>query len=137
MDKTQVKQTYEVFSKLQFVALNKYIKGMQLLYIALITNQWWIFTNRRKNSLCCLVSLPFCMGIYLARVSMSLGLTSVLYGHICCPSFLSLSLTSVLYGYICCWVSMSLRLTSVLFGYLCCTSFYVAWSHFRSVDCHS
>ena len=28
MDKTQVKQTYEVFSKLQFVALNKYIKGM-------------------------------------------------------------------------------------------------------------
>jgi len=39
MDKTQVKQTYEVFSKLQFVTLNKYIKGMQLLYIALITNQ--------------------------------------------------------------------------------------------------
>jgi hypothetical protein len=35
MDKTQVKQTYEVFSKLQFVTL----KGMQLLYIALITNQ--------------------------------------------------------------------------------------------------
>jgi len=28
MDKTQVKQTYEVFSKLQFVTLNKYIKGM-------------------------------------------------------------------------------------------------------------
>jgi hypothetical protein len=39
MDKTQVKQTYEVFSKLQYVALNKYIKGIQLLYIALITNQ--------------------------------------------------------------------------------------------------
>ena len=39
MDKTQVQQTYEVFSKLQFVTLNKYIKGMQLLYIALITNQ--------------------------------------------------------------------------------------------------
>ena len=39
MDKTQVKQTYEVFSKLQSVALNKYIKGMQLLYIAQITNQ--------------------------------------------------------------------------------------------------
>ena len=53
MDKTQVKQTYEVFSKLQFVTLNKYIKGMQLpvLYIALITNQWWIFTNRRKNKI--------------------------------------------------------------------------------------
>jgi hypothetical protein len=41
MNKTQVKQTYEVFSKLQFATLNKYIKGMQLLYIALITNQWW------------------------------------------------------------------------------------------------
>ena len=39
MDKTQDKQTYKVFSKLQFVALNKYIKGIQLLYIALITNQ--------------------------------------------------------------------------------------------------
>jgi hypothetical protein len=51
MDETQVKQTYEVFSKLQFVALDKYIKGMQLLYIALITNQWWIFTNRRKNKI--------------------------------------------------------------------------------------
>ena len=39
MDKTLVKQTYEVFSKLQFVTLNKYTKGMQLLYLALITNQ--------------------------------------------------------------------------------------------------
>jgi hypothetical protein len=39
MDKTQVKQTSEIFSKLQFVTLNKYTKGMQLLYIALITNQ--------------------------------------------------------------------------------------------------
>jgi hypothetical protein len=51
MDQTQVKQTYEVFSKLQFVTLNKYIKGMQLLYIALMTNQWWVFTNRRKNKI--------------------------------------------------------------------------------------
>ena len=51
MDKTQVKQTYEVFSKLQFVTLNKYTKGMQLLYIALITNQWCIFTNKRKNQI--------------------------------------------------------------------------------------
>ena len=51
MDQTQVKQTYEVFSKLQFVTLNKYIKGMQLLYIALITNQWSIFTN---INMCCL-----------------------------------------------------------------------------------
>jgi len=39
MDETQVKQTYDVFSKLQFVTLNKYITGMQLLYIALMTNQ--------------------------------------------------------------------------------------------------
>ena len=39
MDQTQVKQNYEVFSKLQFATLNKYIKGMQLLYIALMTNQ--------------------------------------------------------------------------------------------------
>ena len=37
MDQTQVKQTYEVFSISQFVTLNKYIKGMQLLYIALMT----------------------------------------------------------------------------------------------------
>jgi hypothetical protein len=28
MDLTQVKQTYEVFFKLQFVTLKKYIKGM-------------------------------------------------------------------------------------------------------------
>jgi hypothetical protein len=51
MNKTQVKQAYEVFSKLQFVTLNKYIKSMQLLYIALITNQWWKFTNRRKKKI--------------------------------------------------------------------------------------
>ena len=38
MDQTQVKQTYEVFSKLQFVTLSKCITGMKLLYIALITN---------------------------------------------------------------------------------------------------
>jgi len=51
MDQTQVKQFYEVFSKLQVVTLNKYTKGMQLLYIALMTNQWWVFTNRRKNKI--------------------------------------------------------------------------------------
>ena len=33
MDKTQVKQTYKIFSKLQFVTIKSYIKGMQLLYI--------------------------------------------------------------------------------------------------------
>ena len=39
MDWTQVKQTYEVFTILQCVTLKKYIKGMQLLYIALIMNR--------------------------------------------------------------------------------------------------
>jgi len=34
-----------------------------------------------------LVFLPFCIGLYVFRVSMSLGLTSVLYGVLCCPSF--------------------------------------------------
>jgi hypothetical protein len=28
---------------------------------------------------------------------------------------------------------MSLGLTSVLYGFLCCPSFYVTWSHFRSI----
>ena len=51
MDQTQVKQTNEVFSKLQFVTLNKYIKSMQLLYLALITNQWQVVTDRRKNKI--------------------------------------------------------------------------------------
>ena len=40
MDQTQDKQTYEVFSKLQFVTLKKNIKAMQLLYIAIITNKY-------------------------------------------------------------------------------------------------
>ena len=54
MDQTQVKQTCEVFSKLQFVTLNKYIKGMQLLYTLYSTNNesmMNIFKNRRKNKI--------------------------------------------------------------------------------------
>jgi hypothetical protein len=47
--------------------------------------------------LCRLVSHPFCLGLYVVRVPISLGLASVLYGSLCCPSF------------------------------------YVTWSHFRSV----
>ena len=57
-----------------------------------------------------LVSLPVCVDLYVVRLSMSLGLTSVLYVS--------------LYGVL---VSMSLGLTSVLYGFLCCPSFYVTW----------
>jgi hypothetical protein len=37
--------------------------------------------------LCCLVSHPFCLGLYVVRVPISLGLASVLYGSLCCSSF--------------------------------------------------
>jgi hypothetical protein len=50
-----------------------------------------------SDFLCHLVSIPFCMYLYGVLVSMSLGLTSVLYGFLFCPSF------------------------------------YVTWSHFRSI----
>ena len=43
MDLTQVKQTYEVFSKLQFVTLKKYIKG--------INNESMIFTNKMEGKI--------------------------------------------------------------------------------------
>jgi hypothetical protein len=36
--------------------------------------------------LCRLVSHPFCMGLYIVRHTISLGLTSVLYGSLCCQS---------------------------------------------------
>ena len=65
--------------------------------------------------LCHLVSLPFCMGLYVVRVSMSL---------------VSLPLCMVLYVF---QVSMSLNLTAVLYGSLCCPGFYVTWSLFRYV----
>ena len=44
-----------------------------------------------------LISVPFCVSVYVVRVSMLLGLASVLYGS------------------------------------LCGLSFYVTWTHFRSV----
>ena len=93
---------------------------------------------------------PFCMDLYVVRVSMSLGLASVLFGSLCCPSFyftcslyrfcmglysvrfsMSLDITSVCIGLYVVRVSMSLGLTPVLYGSLCCPSFYVTWSHFR------
>jgi ABC-type spermidine/putrescine transport system permease subunit I len=99
-----------------------------------------------------LLSLPFCMGLYSVRFSMSLDVTSGLYWSLCCPSFyvtwshsrsvwvsmlseflcqlVSLPLCMVFYVF---QVSMSLNLTTVLYGSLCCPSFYVTWSHPRSV----
>jgi hypothetical protein len=83
---------------------------------------------------------------------MSLGLASVLFGSLCCPSFyFTCSLyrfawVSILSDFLChlmsppvciglyvVRVSMSLGLTPVLYGSLCCPSFYVTWSHPRSV----
>ena len=37
--------------------------------------------------LCHLFSLSLCMGLYVVRVSMALGLTFVMHGSLCCPSF--------------------------------------------------
>ena len=102
--------------------------------------------------LCHLFSLPFCMDLYFVRVSISLGLTPVLYGSLCCSSFyltwsrirsvwismlfeflfhllplpFCISLYSVRF-------SMSLDVTSGLYWSLCWPSFYVTWSHSRSV----
>ena len=83
---------------------------------------------------------------------MSLGLTSVLFGYLSCPSFyvtcshFSSVWVSMLSEFLChlvslqfCMgiydfrVSMSLGLTSVLYGYPRCLSLYVTWSPFRSV----
>ena len=83
--------------------------------------------------LCHLVSRPFCMYLYVVRVSMSLGLTSVLYVSLCCPCFY---VTWSHVRSVCIYVvrvSMSLGLTSVLYASLCCPCFYVTWSHVRSV----
>jgi hypothetical protein len=46
-----------------------------------------VWVSMLSKLLCHLVSLPFCMGLYIVRLSMSLGLTSFLYGSLCCPSF--------------------------------------------------
>jgi hypothetical protein len=84
-----------------------------------------------SESLCRLVSNPFCMGLYIVRHSISLGLTSVLYESLCFNVPWS-KFHSVLSLYVV-RLSISLGFTSVLYGSLCCSSPYVAWSHFRSV----
>ena len=98
--------------------------------------------------LCHLVSPSFCMGLYVVTVSMSLGLTSVMYGSLCCLNFyvtwshfrypwfsmlsqvpchlVSLLFCMVLYVL---RVSMSLGLISVIYGSPCCLSFFVTWTH--------
>ena len=102
--------------------------------------------------LCHLVPLPLCMGLCVVRLSMSLGLPSVMYGSLCCPivyvawshlryvwfsmllqflcHLVPLPLSTVLYVVT---VPMSLGPTSVLYGSLCCPIVYVTWSHFRYV----
>jgi hypothetical protein len=111
-----------------------------------------VWVSMLSEFLCHLVSLPFCMDLYVVRVSISLGLAYVLYGSLCCSSFyFTCSLyrfvwVSILSDFLChlisppvciglyvVRVSMSLGLTSVLYGFLCCPSFYVTWSHFRYV----
>jgi hypothetical protein len=111
-----------------------------------------VWVSMLSEFLCHLVSPPFCMGLYVVRVSMSLGLTPVLYGSLCCPSFyvtwshfryvwfsmfskflchlISLSFCMGLYFV---RFSMSLNFTSILYVHLCCPSFQVTCSHFRFV----
>jgi hypothetical protein len=77
---------------------------------------------------------PFCMDLYVVRVSMSLGLASVLFGSLCCASSniawsrIRSVWVSMLSEFLCYLVSLPFCL-----GLLCCPSFYVTWSHFRSV----
>ena len=71
-----------------------------------------VWVSILSDCLCDLVSLPFCMGLYVVRVSMSLGRTSVLYGYLYFPCFYG---TWSHFRYV--WVSM-------LSEFLC---------HFRSV----
>ena len=99
-----------------------------------------------------LVSLQFCTDLYVVRVPMSLGPTSVLCGSLCCPGFyvtwshVPIVWVPILSQYLChlvsplcCMglyvvrVSMSLGLNYVLYVSLCCPCFYVTWSHVRSV----
>jgi hypothetical protein len=47
----------------------------------------YVWLSILSDFLCHVVSLPFCMCFYVVQVSMSLGLTSVLYGSLCCLSF--------------------------------------------------
>jgi len=152
---------------LTFVLMGLYVVWLSMSHMVSLSSVW---VSMFSEFLCHLVSLLFWMGLYVVRVSMSLGLTSVLNGSLCCSSFnvawfhirsvwvlvlseslcrlvsvpfciglyvvrvsLSLGLTSVLYGSLCVRVSMSLGFTSVLCGSLCCPSFNVTFSHFRYV----
>jgi hypothetical protein len=47
----------------------------------------YVWFSMFSKFLCHLISLPFCMGVYFVRFSMSLNFTSVLYVLLCCPSF--------------------------------------------------
>ena len=104
----------------------------------------YVWFSMLSEFLCHLLSLPFCMGLYVIQASMSLGLTSVLYGSLYCPivyvtwsHFLSVWV-SMLSEFPChlvalpfCMgicifrVSMALGLTFDMYGSLCCPSFYV------------
>ena len=46
-----------------------------------------VWVSMLSEFLCHLVSHPSCASLFAVRVSMSLGLTSVLYGSLCCQSF--------------------------------------------------
>ena len=90
-----------------------------------------VWVSMLSEFLCRLVSLPVCMGIYVARVSVTQShFRSVWVSML--PEFLChlVSLPFCMDIYVA-RVSMSLGLSSVLYRYLCCPSFYVAWSHFR------
>ena len=84
------------------------------------------------ESLCRLVPLPFCVDLFVVRVSTSRGLTSLLYGSLSCPSICHLVSPLCCMGLYVVRVSMSLGLNYVLYVSLCCPCFYVTWSHFRS-----
>jgi hypothetical protein len=127
-----------------------YEKGIYVLLVAMWLRSVWVLVLPEFP--CHLVWHPFCMYLYFLQVSMSLGLTSVLYGSLCCLSFhvtwsefhyvwvlalleflcRSVSLSWSM-GPCVVWVSMSLGLTWVLYRSLCSPSFYVTWSHFRSL----
>jgi len=68
-----------------------------------------------SDFVCHLVSLPFCMFLYVGRVFMSLVLTFVMYGSLCCPSFYG---TWSHFRYA--WVSMLSKFLCHLVSFLFC-----------------
>jgi hypothetical protein len=93
-----------------------------ILYGSLCCSSFYVAWSRIRSvwvSMLCefqyrLVSHPFCMGLYVVRVSMLLGLTSVLFGSLMLSEFL------------CYLVSLPFCL-----GLLCCPSFYFTCSLYR------